>query len=235
MSTPKCFISCSWDNDAHEEWVRNLAEHLRSNSVDVLLDQWDLRPGSDFPSYMETSIRESDFVILVCTPDFARKANAGIGGVGYEKSIVTGEIFHRISSPEKFVPILRRGSVQEAIPSYLKSKIYVDFRNNQIFQRSLEDLLRHFHNVPRYRRPPLSLKPSLNAQEGALLGTPERIVYCSRCGATPSKKDICTGLFTAHDFVSGTGTIYCSRCGIKVGERSICTGLFTAHDFVSIK
>jgi len=202
MFTPKCFISYSWDSDAHKEWARNLAEHLQRNGVNILLDQWDLKPGSDLPSYIETSVRESHFVILICTPNFARKANAGIGGVGYEKSIVTGELFHRISSPEKFVPILRSGSVKEAIPSYLKSKVYVDFRDDQDFQKSLEDLLRHFHNMQRHLRPSLGSKPSLSAQESVSLGTPKRTVYCSRCGTLAGQKSTCTGIYTDHDFIS---------------------------------
>jgi hypothetical protein len=233
MSSPKCFISYSWDSDAHKEWVRNLAEHLQRSDVAVLLDQWDLRPGSDLPNYIETSVRESHFVILVCTPVFAMKANAGIGGVGYEKSVVTGELFHRISSPEKFVPILRSGSIQEAIPSYLKSKIYVDFRDDQVFQRSLEVLLRHFHNVPPYLQPSQSSKPSIIAREGVSSGTSKRIVYCSRCGAMPGQRSVCIGLSTAHNFVSGKDIIYCSRCGTVPGERSECIGLFTVHNFVS--
>lgn len=79
MSVPKCFISYSWDTDAHKDWVRHLAEQLQRNGVKVLLDRWDLKPGADLLSWMETSIRESDFVVLVCTPQFAEKANCGYG------------------------------------------------------------------------------------------------------------------------------------------------------------
>jgi hypothetical protein len=93
MATAKCFISYSWDPDPHKDWVRGLAEQLEKNGVETLLDQWDVRLGADLPLYMETSVREADFALLVCTPAFAQKANAGRGGVGYEKSIVTGEIF----------------------------------------------------------------------------------------------------------------------------------------------
>jgi hypothetical protein len=82
----------------------------------------------DLIRYMETCIRESDFVLLICTPIFAQKANAGVGGVGYEKSMVTGEIFEEAASTEKFVPILRKGSNEESLPSYLKTKVYIDFR-----------------------------------------------------------------------------------------------------------
>jgi len=82
----------------------------------------------DVTNYMETCIRESDFVLLVCTPIFAQKANVGLGGVGYEKGIVTGEIFADAASPKKFVPLLRKGNPRDSLPSYLKSRVYIDFK-----------------------------------------------------------------------------------------------------------
>ena len=39
-TTPRVFISYSWDNDTHKAWVRYLAEQLRHNGVDARLDQW---------------------------------------------------------------------------------------------------------------------------------------------------------------------------------------------------
>jgi hypothetical protein len=161
MTHPKCFISYSWDNDTHKDWVRRLADDLQRNGVKTYLDQWDTHLGMDVTNYMETCIRESDFVLLVCTPIFAQKANAGLGGVGYEKSIVTGEIFTDAASPKKFVPVLRKGDPKDCLPSYLKSRIYIDFRDDDMFDSSLKTLLRHLHQSPEYTRPPLGPMPDL--------------------------------------------------------------------------
>jgi hypothetical protein len=160
MANPKCFISYSWESPQHKDWVRNLAECLQRNGVITLFDQWDVRPGVYLTEYMETSIRESDYVLLVCTPIFAQKANGGIGGVGYEKNIVTGEIFTRTAPSTKFVPILRFGDESTSLPSYLKSKVFIDFRNDSKFDESLQILLRHLHDIPEFTRPPLGT-PSL--------------------------------------------------------------------------
>ena len=92
MPNPKCFISYSWDSSSHKEWVRFLAEQLQQNGVYTYLDQWDVSLGDQLPKFMETSIRGSNFVLLICTANFATKANAGRGGAGYEKSIA-----HKIS------------------------------------------------------------------------------------------------------------------------------------------
>lgn len=128
MKCSKCFISYSSDEEEYiKNWVKKLASKLSQENIDVIIDQGDLKYGQDLPNFMETSIRESDFVLLVCTPSFALKSDNGEGGVGYEKMIITGEIFQGISAPEKFIPILREGNKENAIPSYLKSKTYIDF------------------------------------------------------------------------------------------------------------
>lgn len=159
VQTPTCFISYSWDSEQHKAWVRMLAEKLTQSGVHVYLDQWDIELGSDLPGYMESSVESSDYVVLVCTPNFAVKANARKGGVGYEKSIVTGAIF--FGAPEgKFVPLLRSGTPRESLPTYLKSKEYVDFRDNREFDVVLDKLLRHMYKSPRYSRPALGQPPS---------------------------------------------------------------------------
>ena len=56
---------------------------------------------------IEASVRESDYVLLICTPAFAARADDRVGGVGYEQAVVTGEIFSSTAHPEKFIPVLR--------------------------------------------------------------------------------------------------------------------------------
>ncbi|MCK4820066.1 toll/interleukin-1 receptor domain-containing protein [bacterium] len=160
MAEPSCFISYSWDSEEHREWVRLLAEKLQRNGVLARLDQWDVALGDDLTTYMETAIRESNFIILVCTPNFALKANKAIGGVGYEKSVVTGEIFGNEADTGKFVPILRDGTPKISLPSYLKSRVFLDFREESVFNTSFEALLRHLHRTPKYTPPPFGQPPS---------------------------------------------------------------------------
>ena len=133
MESPRCFISYSWDSERHREWVRRLATRLREYGVDAILDQFHCSPGTDLTEFMEKSVRESSFVVLVCTPNFAQKADAGVGGVGYEKTIVTGEIFAGEARETKFIPLLREGNTKESLPSYLKSKLFIDFREDAFF------------------------------------------------------------------------------------------------------
>ena len=158
---PVCFISYSWDSEEHNAWVRKLAEHLQQNGVNTILDQWDLRPGMDIAHFMEKSINGSDYVLLICTPHFAQKANEGIGGVGYEKNIVTAEIFKNKKPDTSFVPILRIGNDKESIPSYLGLKRYIDFRTEKNFGENFEELLRHIYKEPKFKKPTVGVAPFL--------------------------------------------------------------------------
>ena len=78
---PKVFISYSHDNDEHKNWVLKLATDLRQHmGVDVTLDQWDLRIGSDLSLYMEQGLNDASLVLCVCSEQYVQKANAGIRG-----------------------------------------------------------------------------------------------------------------------------------------------------------
>jgi hypothetical protein len=83
MEAIRVFISYSREGTEHESWVLRLAADLRQNGVDASLDKWDLRAGQDLTFFMESRIRDSDFVVLVCTPTYAQKPNISSRGVGY--------------------------------------------------------------------------------------------------------------------------------------------------------
>jgi TIR domain len=80
---PRAFASYSWDSKEHKEWVKDLATRLRSDGVDVTLDQWKVVPGEQLPKFMETAIRENSYVLIICTPNYKKKSDERKGGVGY--------------------------------------------------------------------------------------------------------------------------------------------------------
>ena len=86
---PKLFISYSHDSVEHKKWVLKLATDLRQHmGVDVTLDQWDLRAGSDLSLFMEQGLNDASLVLCVCSEQYVQKANAGTNGTGYEKMIM---------------------------------------------------------------------------------------------------------------------------------------------------
>ena len=108
---------------------------------------------------MESQIRDSDFVVLVCTPTYAEKSNIPRGGVGYEKNIISAEMLQSQDLRPKFIPVLRKGDFQTALPTYLGSKYAIDFRQSRNQKEALEELLRAIHAIPPASKPPIGPNP----------------------------------------------------------------------------
>jgi TIR domain-containing protein len=136
---PTAFVSYSWDDDDHKEWVKALATQLRRDAVDVRLDQWHSVPGNQLPHFMESEIRLNDFVIIICTPKYKVKSDTRTGGVGYEGDIMTAEVFTK-QNHLKFIPILARGTWEEAAPTWLVGTHYIDLREAR-YKVGYKDLL----------------------------------------------------------------------------------------------
>lgn len=147
------FISYSWEDDEHKKWVKTLASNLRNDGVDVKLDQWEVVPGDQLPSFMEKSIREIDYVLIICTPKYKRKSDNREGGVGYEGDIITGEVFQN-QNHRKFIPILRKGDWMESAPSWISGKYYIDLREIANTESNYKDLITTILNI-RESAPPI--------------------------------------------------------------------------------
>ena len=157
MSIPKAFISYSHDSPEHKNWVLDLATRLRSSGIDAAIDQWDLSPGDDLAHFMESQLTAADRVLMVCTEKYVQKANAGIGGVGYEKMIVTAALLSRIDS-NKVIPLIRQ-TVGATLPTFLQTKLYIDFSRPDQFEFSFDELVRTLHNAPLFEKPPITKSP----------------------------------------------------------------------------
>ncbi len=151
------FISYSWDSEAHKLWVRELATRLRASGVDITLDQWHLAPGDQLPQFMETAVRDSDFVLVVCTPRYKARSDNRAGGVGYEGDIMTAEVM-TTRNQRKFIPILRSGTWTEAAASWLAGKYYVDLNAKPYSEAQFDDLLTTLHGT-RPQAPPIGVRP----------------------------------------------------------------------------
>ena len=163
MSIPKAFVSYSHDSVEHKKWVLDLATRLRNSGVDASLDQWDLRPGDDLPAFMERNLRSADRVLMVCTTKYVEKANSGNGGVGYEKMIITSDLLRNIDS-SKVIPVIRQvGSAD--VPTFLKSKLYIDFSRDDQQEFAFDELVRAIHGAPLYEKPPIGNNPFQPASE----------------------------------------------------------------------
>ena len=149
------FISYSWDSQEHIDWVRKLAERLCKDGIEVNLDQWDLAFGEQVSQFVETSIRENDYVLIICTPAYKKKSDCREGGVGFEGNIINAELLYK-KNYFKFIPILRSGEWEEAAPSSILGSFFADLRESN---RKYEDEYIKLRNWLRGARvkPPVGL------------------------------------------------------------------------------
>jgi hypothetical protein len=158
-SKPIVFISYSWDSEEHKNWVKNLADRLCSDGIDVILDRYCLKPGKNLPYFVENSISNAERIIIIFTPNYKLKADKRAGGVGYEYSIMNAALYKNQTANEKIIPILREGSMEASIPEFMHQFIHIDIRNNQNYENSYNDLIREIYNEPAIRKPTIGNKP----------------------------------------------------------------------------
>lgn len=137
---PKVFISYAWEDDAHDQWVVDFAARLREDGVESILDRWAVRFGGSLTSFMEKAIRDNDFVLLICTPKYKEKFDERLGGLGYEAEMITGKALYE-KNREKFIPVLRKGTQLESIPTWMISSRFVNLGSNPYSEDNYVQLL----------------------------------------------------------------------------------------------
>ncbi len=181
FTAPRAFISYSHDSPEHKSWVLKLGSDLRAIGVDIVLDRWDLAPGQDVSLFMQKGISEADHVVLVCSSTYVSKSEKGVGGVSYERLIVTAEVVQSIDT-RKFIPILRGSDPARKLPVFLGPRMYVDFENDGDYDAKLVELARAIHDAPAASKPalgpnPFSSTPIVPVESGSVSPTEASTSY----------------------------------------------------------
>jgi hypothetical protein len=175
MTAPKLFISYSWSNATHEQWVVELATELRESGVDVILDKWDLKEGHDSVAFMEKMVTDPEIkkVAIVTDETYATKADGRAGGVGTETQIISKEVYDN-QEQDKFVAVVAQKDEhgKPYLPTYYKSRIYIDLSEPDKYSENYEKLIRWIFNKPLYIKPEIGKRPAfLDEKDGVSLGT----------------------------------------------------------------
>lgn len=200
MTAPKLFISYSWSSPEHEQWVLDLATELRQSGVDAILDKWDLREGHDAIAFMEKMVSDPEIkkVAIICDEKYAMKAVGRAGGVGTETQIISKEVYEN-QSQEKFVAVVcdMDSNGKPFLPTYYKSRIYIDLSDDQKRAENFEQLLRWALDKPLYRKPDIGNLPSfLSEGTQASLGTSAAFRRCLE--AIKNQKSYAHGAFDEY-------------------------------------
>ena len=172
---PTVFLSYSWSSVAHQGLVREWAERLASDGVDVLLDLYDLKEGYDKYAFMERMVTDSKVthVLVVCDRKYAEKANARTAGVGTESQIISKEVYEKVDQ-SKFIPIVCEfdDKGNPFLPTFLKSRIWIDFSTPEAVNENWERLIRLLYGKPLHEKPSLGRPPAYIREDTAAPASP---------------------------------------------------------------
>lgn len=163
MSAPIVFISYSWDTPEHRDWVLSIADGLVKNGVDVLLDQYDLAAGKEMTFFMEKAM-SADKIILIMTPGYKDKADRRSGGVGYEYSLFTKELYEQEADKSRIIPVLRSGSKEVSCPTFIQTRIFHDMRDDKAFDPKFFELIKLIVGRPLVAKPALGKLPDFDRE-----------------------------------------------------------------------
>lgn len=137
------FITYSWEDEAHKDWAKQLANELLEEGVEAVIDQYDMDPGDRLPQFMEQSITGAVYVLIICTPKYKEKADKRLGGVGYECHLMAGELLTK-RNERKYIPVIRRGNAVDALPAFLSGKLAIDLSeklDKMAYDQNFRDLV----------------------------------------------------------------------------------------------
>lgn len=173
MSTSNVFVSYSWDNANHMEWVAYLVNELRKKGINADFDRNITQQGTvNLNRMMVENFRVSDYIIVVLTENYAQRANDHKGGVGLETTFLENEL---LNNTKKIIPIKRsKSNDSDVIPYCLNGLVYIDFSDDSKFEEGLNELLYKIYGVNQFELEPLGEKPDL---------TPRKMIYKNKDNA----------------------------------------------------
>lgn len=196
MANPKLFISYSWSSPQHEQIVIDLAKELRENNgVDVILDKWRLKEGHDAVAFMEKMVTDPTIkkVAIIADAAYAKKADGRSGGVGTETQIISKEVYDK-QNQDKFVAVVmeKDEAGKPCLPTYYRSRIYIDLCEADKYADNFEKLLRWIYDKPLDVEPELGSPPAfLNETASVSLGT--TLMYSRVISALKENKSYASG------------------------------------------
>lgn len=188
----KVFISYSWDSEEHQKWVVELADLICAKGGEVIVDRTHLKYGGHIKTFMLKSVLEADIVLMILTPYYKTKADNLQGGAGYEYNIINDELFKVITKNDKYIPVLRNGTSETSLTTFLQGFRYVDLREGDNYNKNLEEL------VDQVLKTPLK-QPVEQAKNGAIMEKEYKDIGSLVLEMTRKAKDYFNLLFKAEN------------------------------------
>jgi hypothetical protein len=122
----RVFIAYSHDSKEHMKTVLALCNRLRKDGIDCDIDQYhEQGPPEGWPRWMIDRIRDSKYVLVICTQEYYRKCMSGETvadgkGTRFESLVSLQDMYDHGSINKKFIPIIFRAEHVEFIPECLR-------------------------------------------------------------------------------------------------------------------
>lgn len=127
----KIFISYSQESQAHRDRVYQLKARLMRNGIQCVSDHSFAHkaPPQGWLAWMEAEIKEADYVLVICTETYRRRAERkeapGKGlGVIRETTIINQEIYQQAGRNDRFIPVILDEAAKAHIPDWLREWTY---------------------------------------------------------------------------------------------------------------
>jgi S1-C subfamily serine protease len=122
---PRVFVSYSHDSATHKDRVRNLADQLRADGIDAVIDQYVPFPPEGWPDWCDRELAKARFVLMICTETYLRRINHGEEpgkghGVLWEARLIKQHLYDAGSFNGKFVPVLFAKGSHAHVPTVLR-------------------------------------------------------------------------------------------------------------------
>jgi len=123
---PRVFIQYTHDSSAHKERVRLLADGLRHDGVESMVDQYVESPPEGWETWMDKQLRDSDYVLVVCTAAnyrrFWKEEEPGKGlGATWEGHLIRVHLYRAGVINDRLIPVLFEAADAAFIPEVLQS------------------------------------------------------------------------------------------------------------------
>ncbi|MBE9594491.1 MAG: toll/interleukin-1 receptor domain-containing protein [Proteobacteria bacterium] len=115
-----------------QEWVVKLKNALVKAGIKVWLDKDQIRPGDLFAEAIEEGLKSSETIAIIVSPE---AMNSGWFKVEYYRAV---SLAIKENPPQRVIPLL---FCDAELPGFLKDRQWVDFRDENRFEISLQKLI----------------------------------------------------------------------------------------------
>lgn len=137
---PQVFISYSHETPEHVASALEVANRLRQNGINAIIDQYFRCPAERWPLWSEEQILQADYVLVVCTREYYRrtrhKGKPESCGVVWEYDHIRNDLYETKRNT-KYIPIFIGRVEPSHVPHGLRGSTYYAINDEPITRCSV--------------------------------------------------------------------------------------------------